>query len=133
MTKADYVRSLGSEVTPAEIMARAEKDGVKLTLGYVYNIRKVTKKQGKKGSAPPKASVAPAPVKRGPGGPRNDVATAAPKRGPGRPPTVAVGNGGVDERTLRSALSAFVVEHGLAAARAIFEDLGARMRAAANG
>lgn len=120
MTKAAYVRSLGPKMMPAEIMDRAKADGVKLTLAYVYNLRKTAKKKGAKTVAAKAASAAP--KKRGPGrAPK--VANPAPSNSP-------VGG---DEKALRSALAEFIVAKGLGAAKAIVEDVAEKIRRAVAG
>jgi hypothetical protein len=128
VTKADYVRSFGPSVMPAEIMERAKKDGVPLTLQYLYNLRKTAKKAGKGIKAVAKPSAAPAA--RAPSS--GKTVARAPKRvaTPRREATTAVPAGG-DAQSLRTAVAAYVVEHGIAAARVIVEDVGAKLRAAA--
>lgn len=37
--KSDFVRSLDREIPAAEVVALAQKRGIKLTTGFVYNIR----------------------------------------------------------------------------------------------
>lgn len=80
MTKTDYVRSLGPDVTPAEIVERAKKDGIQLTLAYVYNIRGQARRGGKKAKAPANTAAAATPVtaKRKPGRPKKVASSPAP-------------------------------------------------------
>ena len=82
MTKTEYVRSLGDGVMPAEIVERAKKDGIKLTLAYVYNIRGQARRGAKK--AKPSAVTSPATTaKHKPGRPKKapqpSPSPAAPK------------------------------------------------------
>ncbi len=49
--KAEFVRSLSS-LTPREIVARAKTAGVKLDVGYVYNVRGKSKASTKKRGRP---------------------------------------------------------------------------------
>lgn len=128
MTKADYVRSFGPDTMPAEIMKHAAKDGVKLTVGYVYNLRKIGKKKGTK-----KVPTAPAaPRKRGPGRPPKAASAPAAKAAQGLKTAKAAPKArpSTDEATFRAAVSVFAVEYGLVATRAIVEDVGDRIRAA---
>ena len=109
-TKADYVRSLGSSVKPAEIVARAKKDGIDVTLSYVYNIRRDAKRAGTK----------PA------GAPARVASSAGKAASPGR----AALSGSDAEKALRQAATAVVLAHGLTRAHAVLDDVVARIRAA---
>lgn len=123
MTKAEYVRSLGPQLMPTEIMKLAARDGVKLTLAYVYNLRKLAKKKGTKGAT---AKAAPhVTTKRGPGRP-SGAAKSAPKAAPAASKAGPSG----DDAAFRAAVAAHVVKYGLIAAQAIVEDVSARIRAA---
>lgn len=102
-SKADYVRALGASVKPAEIVARAKKDGIDLTLAYVYNVRRETKRTDAKTSAAPRRGAAPAP--------KRAAASDA-------------------ELALRQAATAVVLAHGLGRAHAILDDVVTKIRAA---
>jgi hypothetical protein len=110
---------------PAEIMERAKKDGVPLTLQYLYNLRKTAKKAGKSIKPVAKPSAAPALAPSS-----GKTVASAPKRA-ATPRLEAAAPAGSDAQSLRAAVAAYVVEHGIAAARVIVEDVGARLRAAA--
>jgi hypothetical protein len=45
--KSDFVRSLDPSIPAAEVVAMAEKKGIKLTTGLVYNIRSSANAAGK--------------------------------------------------------------------------------------
>ncbi len=150
-----FILSLPSDLPVAEVVAKAEAAGLPTSKGNVYQVRrshakahtkdsKVTKsvKASKKAKTPKKgtkaalktetpvpsaANAAPAaPKKRGPGRPRK--AAAAPKAAP-----KAASGGHSSEAAFRAAVSAYAVEYGLIAARAVLEDVGERIKAAGAG
>lgn len=130
-TKAAYVRGFGPLVMPAEIMERAKKDGVKLTLPYVYNLRKKAKKAGKSLKPVAKPSAAPAVSKKSAPSSGKAIASAPKRVATPRLEAATTAAAGSDAQSLRAAVAAYVVEHGIAAARVIVEDVGSKLRAAA--
>lgn len=130
MTKADYVRSLGPAMMPAAIMEQAKRDGVKLTIAYVYNLRKGVKKAAKNGAT------AAAPVKRGPGRPPKNasVASGAPKRGPGRPRKAAASLVSASSKvTNAQVFRKLVLELGVSQARHLVDEVATKLAAIVSG
>jgi hypothetical protein len=113
-TKTDYVRGL-ADMKPAAIVEQGKRDGVKLSLAYVYNIRRDSKRAGT--SSAPAATI----VKRGSSA-RAVHALSAPTAvyGPGPDGT---------EKTMRAAVLAVVLEHGLDRARGVVDAVVAKLRA----
>jgi hypothetical protein len=113
-TKTDYVRGL-ADMKPAAIVEQGRRDGVKLSLAYVYNIRRDSKRAGTT-SAPPVTIVKrSAPAK-------TNHAVSAPTAvyQPGRDDT---------EKTMRAAVLAVVLGHGVDRARGVVDAVVAKLRA----
>lgn len=91
--KADFIRSQPESMSAKEIVDAAAKQGIKISVNHVYNLRTSAAKKSD--------------------GPTNSI--AAPKRGPGRPR--ATSGGGNVEHQLRAAIA----EVGLQRAREIFD------------
>lgn len=90
-------------MTAKEVVSEAQKQGLKITEGHVYNLRSASPKKPKKGATTLSGTNTGAPV----------------KRGPGRPPKVAQPTATADEGVLRRAIA----ELGLARARAVFAEV----------
>lgn len=100
--KADFIRSQPESMSAKEIVDAAAKQGIKISVNHVYNLRTAAAKKGEGG--------------KGAG------LMAPPKRGVGRPRANA---GGTDvERQLRAAIA----EVGLQRAREIFEAVAVAFR-----
>ncbi|MFI5298061.1 MAG: hypothetical protein ACHREM_08180 [Polyangiales bacterium] len=69
-SKADFVRSLPSTLSPTEVVEKAKAAGIEVTNGYVSNIRfeakarRAKKRAAKKAAKPPVATKAKAPAKK---------------------------------------------------------------------
>jgi cysteine sulfinate desulfinase/cysteine desulfurase-like protein len=98
--KADFIRSQPASLSAKEIVDAAAKQGIKISVNHVYNLRTAA---AKKGDAPKGAGV------------------LAPKRGVGRP---RASGGGDVERQLRAAIA----EVGLQRAREIFDAVAEAFR-----
>ncbi|MFI5298384.1 MAG: hypothetical protein ACHREM_09820 [Polyangiales bacterium] len=85
-TKADFVRSLPTSLSPSEVVAKAMAAGLTITNGYVSNIRFEAKARKKKKGAAKKAAKAPAaaakkaPAKKSAAPAKKPAATKAPAR-----------------------------------------------------
>jgi len=136
--KSDFIRSM-PDATAAEVVAAAKANGFSFDSRYVSTIRSNARAAAKRRAGSAKHITTPAPAKRGPGRPKKIVAaqpsavTAAVKRGPGRPPRAVTpaASGGSHERTLRAAVSTYILEYGIASARSVVEDVAAKLRTAA--
>ncbi|HMA91306.1 MAG TPA: hypothetical protein VKP30_01415 [Polyangiaceae bacterium] len=102
--KADFIRNQPESMSAKEIVEAAAKQGIKISVNHVYNLRTAAAKKGE------------------PGG--KGTAMLAPKRGVGRPPRAAAGGGTDVERQLRAAIA----EVGLQRAREIFEAVAVAFR-----
>lgn len=100
--KADFIRSQPESMSAKEIVEAAAKQGIKISVNHVYNLRTAAAKKGDTGKG---------------------AAMLAPKRGVGRPPRAAAGGTDV-ERQLRAAIA----EVGLQRAREIFEAVAVAFR-----
>lgn len=99
--KADFIRSQPESMSAKEIVDAAAKQGIKISVNHVYNLRTAAAKKGE---------------------PTKGAGILAPKRGVGRPRAAA---GGTDvERQLRAAIA----EVGLQRAREIFEAVAVAFR-----
>jgi hypothetical protein len=98
--KADFIRSQPESMSAKDIVDAAAKQGLKISVNHVYNLRTSAAKK------------TDAPVSSVP----------APKRGPGRPR--ALSGGGNVEQQLRAAIA----EVGLQRAREIFDAVAAAFR-----
>lgn len=101
--KADFIRSQPESMSAKEIVEAAAKQGIKISVNHVYNLRTAAAKKGDTGKG---------------------AAMLAPKRGVGRPPRAAAGGGTDVERQLRAAIA----EVGLQRAREIFEAVAVAFR-----
>jgi len=104
--KAAFIRSMPTTMTAKDVVAEAQKQGLKITEGHVYNLRSSSTKKPKSGASTLSVSNGGAPV----------------KRGPGRPPKVArptTTSSTSDEGALRRAIA----ELGLTRARAVFAEV----------
>jgi hypothetical protein len=113
-TKTEYVRGL-ADMKPAAIVEQGKRDGVKLSLAYVYNIRRDSKRAGT--TSAPAVTI----VKRT--SPAKTVhAVSAP---------TAVYQPGPDdtEKTMRAAVLAVVLGHGVDRARGVVDAVVAKLRA----
>jgi hypothetical protein len=104
--KAAFIRSMPTTMTAKEVVAEAQKHGLKITEGHVYNLRSSSTKKPKNGATTLTVSNGGAPVKRGPGRPAKFA----------RPTTSSS-----DEGALRRAIA----ELGLTRARAVFAEVEA--------
>ena len=100
--KADFIRSQPEAMSAKDIVDAAAKQGIKISVNHVYNLRTAAAKKGQ-------------PVK--------GASALAPKRGVGRPRAAAAGGTDV-ERQLRAAIA----EVGLQRAREIFEAVAVAFR-----
>jgi hypothetical protein len=101
--KAEFIRDQPESMSAKEIVEAAAKQGIKISVNHVYNLRTAAAKKGEGG----KGSGFAAPAKRGVGRPRANAA------------------GGTDvERQLRAAIA----EVGLQRAREIFEAVAVAFR-----
>lgn len=98
--KADFIRNQPESMPAKEVVEAAAKQGIKISVNHVYNLRTAAAKKGES----PKGS-----------------GLMAPKRGVGRPRA----SGGTDvERQLRAAIA----EVGLQRAREIFDAVAVAFR-----
>jgi hypothetical protein len=100
--KADFIRSQPESMSAKDIVEAAAKQGIKISVNHVYNLRTAAAKKGQT-------------TMKGAG-------VLAPKRGVGRPRAVAAGTD--VERQLRAAIA----EVGLQRAREIFEAVAVAFR-----
>jgi hypothetical protein len=98
--KADFIRNQPESMSAKDIVEAAAKQGIKISVNHVYNLRTAAAKKGD-------TSVA---------------SLAAPKRGPGRPRATVSGSN--VEQQLRAAIA----EVGLQRAREIFDAVAAAFR-----
>lgn len=114
-TPSDFIRSMPNATT-AEVMAAAQKAGIRFSRGLVYMVR--TKGAGTK----PRAA----------GGKAKSSSSAKPRAGaaPRGRRRQAPRERGFDTRAVKSAILAIVAEHGLLRVRAIVEEVGADLRGA---
>lgn len=101
--KADFIRNQPESMSAKEIVEAAAKQGIKISVNHVYNLRTAAAKKGEPGKG---------------------AALLVPKRGVGRPPRAAAGGGTDVERQLRAAIA----EVGLQRAREIFEAVAVAFR-----
>ncbi len=123
--KAAFIRSMPANMPAKEVVIEANKVGIKITEGHIYNLRSSSTKRPKSPAATITVSNGGVSVKRGPGRPRKVLATVtaspvaafpvAALRATTAFPATA------DEASLRRAIA----EVGLTRARAVFADVEA--------
>jgi hypothetical protein len=99
--KAEFIRSQPESMSAKEIVDAAAKQGIKISVNHVYNLRTAAAKK----SGSPLPAVGPA------------------KRGPGRPRANVGGSSSVEQQ-----LRAAIAEVGLQRAREIFDAVAAAFR-----
>jgi len=99
--KADFIRNQPENMSAKDIVDAAAKQGIKISVNHVYNLRTAAAKK----SDAPLSSL------------------AAPKRGPGRPRTNAATGSNVEQQ-----LRAAIAEVGLQRAREIFDAVASAFR-----
>jgi hypothetical protein len=131
-SKSDFVRSFPATTRANDIVAAAKTKGMKLSVGYVYNIR--TAENARAGK--PKRS-------RSPRGGQSVVKKAAPSLGGqaraaqvrearrAAPPAAPRATEGDAEGAFRSAAVALILERGIATAREVLDQISAKLRSAA--
>ena len=123
--KAAFIRSMPANMPAKEVVIEANKVGIKITEGHIYNLRSSSTKRPKSPATTITVSNGGVSVKRGPGRPRKVLATVtaspvaafpvAALRATTAFPATA------DEASLRRAIA----EVGLTRARAVFADVEA--------
>jgi hypothetical protein len=99
--KAEFIRSQPESMSAKDIVDAAAKQGIKISVNHVYNLRTAAAKK----SGTPLPSISPV------------------KRGPGRPRANAAGPSNVEQQ-----LRAAIAEVGLQRAREIFDAVTAAFR-----
>lgn len=122
-SKADYIRRVGPGLRPFQVVQRARMDGIPLTVNYVARIRSLDKK----------AAATPAAKPSAPSPPKLTAPKLKPSK-PGRKPRsekTGTARAAHIDGEFRTAATRLILEHGIARASEILDDIVARLRAAA--